>query len=463
MNIVPIIIPCFNNYKYVQNTLDQLEKINPLYRSWVLIMDNASDDADTKEFLSKVNVQVIRNPVNTGPWINTSHNVHIFNALPEYYILTDPDLQLNPNLPSNFIEHMMKLCNQFNAIHVGFALDISEPEKMFPNSLGVKHNKECTVAEWEAEFWKNKEQVTIDSYTYEFYRAPIDTTFVLRKKSGTPGIEFRMGGDFTAKHIPWYIQNPFYSTYEIAKSVKNRISTTGLMVREYIQKHCVVVKKNNEEFIFENTPTDVNLGFWTNVYGTWEKETFEVFDHFLKSEKIFIDIGGWIGTTCMYGARKSKHVYVVEADPLSVVDLKKNINLNATNITVVSNAIYNKDDEELVFGQNRNLPNSKMNESTSQLHPDATDGIKVKTMRVSSLISKYGIDPQNISLIKVDIEGGEEYIMDDLFELKQKYNIPMYISFHFQWWKNYNIHRFHWLPLALRFKIMQDPFCSILF
>lgn len=462
--VIPIIIPCFNNSRYVKNTLDQLQKINPIYRSWVLILDNASDDKETIDFLNSLtNTQIIRNPVNRGPWIDSNHNPHVLNAMPEYYIVTDPDLQFNENLPSNFIEIMLNIHIGLDACAIGFALDISEPEKMFPTCYSTKGEKQFTIAEWESEFWAKKNIVHLNTVPYELYEAPIDTTFVLRRKNPPNTKEYRMAGNFLAKHIPWYIDNPFYSIFEISQSVKNRISTIGRMIVEYIKNYCIVIQKNNEYIIIENKPTDKNLHFWKNTFISWEPETFDVFDEYLHKDKIFIDIGGWIGTTCLYGSRKSKQVYVVEADPFSLIDLKHNSFLNSRNITVIDNAIYNEDDKELVFGANKNLGSKNMNESTSQLDPNASEGYKVKTIRISTLLSRYSIDVSNISLIKVDIEGGEEYILDDLFDLKKKYNIPMYISFHYSWWKNKDIHRFTWMPLEIRLKIQKDPFCSVLF
>ena len=49
--MVPIIIISFNNYKYVDNTIKQLIQINPTLEPFLIIMDNASQDPDTKEYL----------------------------------------------------------------------------------------------------------------------------------------------------------------------------------------------------------------------------------------------------------------------------------------------------------------------------------------------------------------------------------------------------------------------------
>ena len=94
------------------------------------------------------------------------------------------------------------------------------------------------------------------------------------------------------------------------------ISTISKLVVPYIKNMFFKINKHDEFFLIEKKDNN-NLDFWVNTYSNWENETFEIFDRFLDKNKIFIDIGGWIGTTCMYGSRKSKHVYSVEADKKS--------------------------------------------------------------------------------------------------------------------------------------------------
>jgi hypothetical protein len=51
--------------------------------------------------------------VNNGPWINETTNIHIYNDLPDQFIITDPDLQFNKNLPLNFYpEEFVKMYHQ---------------------------------------------------------------------------------------------------------------------------------------------------------------------------------------------------------------------------------------------------------------------------------------------------------------------------------------------------------------
>ena len=95
---------------------------------------------------------------------------------------------------------------------------------------------------------------------------------------------------------------------------------------------------------------------------------------------------------------------------------KKNcINNCENNIHFIHKAIYSRSNENVLFGKNTFLPNSNLNDSTSQIVSgiQGAEGYSIKTISFQDLIRK--INPKNISIIKVDIEGGEENILDDLF------------------------------------------------
>jgi FkbM family methyltransferase len=462
--IIPIIIICYNNYKYVKNILNQIRRINIEYYKNIQILDNVSTCIDTINFLKNIDCEVIYNTSNNGPWITPYNNSHIYNILPNKFILTDPDLELNKDIPTNFIDIMSNLSDKYNCSKIGFALDIDDFIDMYQLPYVGNNN----IYEHEIIFWQKP--IIDDLHNLLLYDADIDTTFCLINKQGNAS-KIRIASSFTAKHIPWYIDNKIYSVYENYELNKNTtaISTISKIIIPYIENNYIKINKNNEYLLILNDINNINLNFWKNTYSHWESTTFDIFDQFLTSDKIFIDIGGWIGTTCIYGSRKSKHVYVVEADQLSIIDMKKNIYINNinNNITLIKNAIYNVDNLDIMFGNNQFLNESKLNDSTSHLILDSslanTNTYLVKTITIQKIIEKYNIDLFNISLIKIDIEGGEEHILNDLFFLKKEYNIPLYISFHYDWWLDKNLERFTFLTGDHINSIKNNPFISIIF
>jgi FkbM family methyltransferase len=470
---IPIVIICYNNYRYVQNTLSQILNINKEYYKNIIIINNNSTCLNTIKYLNNVDVRVINNKENLGPWITNTNNKHIYDILPEKFILTDPDLKFNKNIPTNFIEILANLSDKYETSKIGFALDISDHEKFFLTT-NYTHN-EISIYEWEKSFYELK----IADDKYELYDADIDTTFCLINKKyiyinkynilEDYNIKIRVGGNFTAKHIPWYIDNELYNVYD---NYINNINTTSIssiskIIKSYIENKYLLIYKNSELFLIENNFNNSNLSFWKDMYGEWENDTFKVFDKYLSKDKVFIDIGGWIATTSMYGSRKSKHVYTIEADNLAFNDMATNLKANCeNNYTLINKAIYNIDNEKINFGKNFNYATSRINDSMSQTCPKGVNSNEyyvVETITLDTIIKNYDIDVANISLIKVDIEGGEENILDELFDMRIKHEVPLYISFHYCWWNDKNLDRFPFLSEQNKKDIIANPFVSILF
>jgi FkbM family methyltransferase len=454
MNI-PIIVICYNNYKYVNNTLIQIQKINEEYYKNIIIVNNNSTCIDTINFLNNVNVKIINNE-NNGPWISNVKNKHIYDSLPDKFILTDPDLKFNENIPSNFIEILSELSDKYNTTKIGFALDITDFEKMYDTIYVFSI---YTIYDWEKRFWANK----FDNDIYELYNAEIDTTFCLiNKKNIYTNFCIRIAGNFTAKHLPWYKEPKIMSIYEnyVHNTNSTDISTISKLIILYIENNYLKINKNNEQFLIKNN--NPNLTFWKDIYSNWENDTFNVFDKYLSKDKIFIDIGGWIGTTTMYGSRKSQKVYSIDANNDSFNDMIQTNCIN--NYTLINKVIYNIDNIKIKIGKNKFLSDSELNDSTSQIYNENGNSDDLaETITLESIITNYQINPREISLIKVDISGGEENILNDLISIHNKYNTPIYVKFRYTWWNDPDLDRFNFLTATQKDDIKAYPFTCILF
>uniref|UniRef100_A0A6C0KUL4 Methyltransferase FkbM domain-containing protein n=1 Tax=viral metagenome TaxID=1070528 RepID=A0A6C0KUL4_9ZZZZ len=453
---IPIVIISFDNFKYVQNTINSIPK---LYQQGIIILDNNSTDKRTIEYLKSVPFRVVYNKENIGPWCcrNYTENKMLYESLPDKFILTDPDLQFNPNLPENFIDILVDLSDQLMCEKIGFALDISDYNNMLPSPqyCGGK-----SIKEWEEGFWqKNLPSINC----LELYDAAIDTTFHVYNKLGNGHV--RVAGNFTAKHIPWYIDNSFYSFGERLRLYKNsKFSTIYSTFSDYVHEHFISVSKKSIKLLIQKG--DTNINFWTGHFNyDWENETFDVLDQFLSTEKVFIDIGSWIGPITLYATSLSKRVIAVDADIQSIKDLESNCKVNSNgNVAIINKAIYNKSGAKVNFGKNRFLGNSKLNDSTSQILDSLSlDAYEIETITLEELIANNNLVPSDISIIKVDIEGGEENILQDIFDFSSKHNVRAYVSFHYSWWSDKNLNRFVFLSQQHKLQIANDPFSSILF
>ena len=231
--MIPIIVISFNNGRYVNHMVEQLRRFAAL--TDIRILDNCSTDPETLAYLESAPVTVLRNTTNVGPWISPTNNAELYASLPDMFVLTDPDLELNPALPPTFIQSMIDVARRHNASKVGFALDISTPELF----LQGPYVGAGTIADHESQFWRHP----IPDEPLELYRAPVDTTFcVINKRFVDHGSRhIRIAGNFTAKHLPWYTTNPLYSVADLRASLGSatEISTTSRLLRYNLDRGLV--------------------------------------------------------------------------------------------------------------------------------------------------------------------------------------------------------------------------------
>jgi hypothetical protein len=164
-------------------------------------MDNCSTRPETIDYLRGCGLEVIWNSGNVCPQVGPHNNTDVYNALPDRFILTDPDLQFNSRLPADFVDVLVQLSKKYGAHAVGFALDISDGADMFQDT---DYFAGQSITEWESQFWHHR----IHDDAFELYHAAIDTTFILlTKNASNPGLHIRVAGGFTARHLPWYPKN----------------------------------------------------------------------------------------------------------------------------------------------------------------------------------------------------------------------------------------------------------------
>jgi hypothetical protein len=403
---IPIVIICYNNYKYVKNTLEQIKKINFAYYKNIIIMNNCSTCTDTIHFLKNIDVEVIYMKENIAPQISNNINKNIYNILPDKFILTDPDLEFNIDLPNNFVEILSNLSDKYNSYKIGFAIDISDFDKMFP---GIYHNG-LNIYDWENQFWKNK---IIDD-KYQLYNADIDTTLALINKKNIDKINIRVAGNFLSKHLPWYIDNKINNIYEtyILYKQQTKISTIKDMIINFIENNYTKVYKNNEMFLIDKK----------NSYMSLTNKGFNI-NKYMDKNKIFIFIGDCDGVKSLYASRKSKHVYCIEPDKQKFNNLTTNMRNNCYNYTLI----------------NKNI-----------------------SYTIDKILIDYHINENDISLINIDIKGKEEDILIDLYNIHNKYNIPLYINFDYGKWNNKKLDKFYFLDYNQKKEIQTYSFTGIL-
>lgn len=223
----PLVVVSYNNHAYVSGTIAQAKSfgLRPI------VFDNASTYEKTRAYLKGLrrDVEVIQLAENFGSrcWIRPE----LLDRLPQRFFVTDPDLEWNRRLPPDFPAKLDALCTELGARKIGFALDISDFSEMFQDG---DYFKGQSIHGWESQFWASR----VEHPAYELYDAAVDTTFHLFDKSHEQGLAFRIAGNFTAKHLPWYRSTAISSHDSIHMYVSTKTSTTAkLVLREMLRQN----------------------------------------------------------------------------------------------------------------------------------------------------------------------------------------------------------------------------------
>jgi FkbM family methyltransferase len=161
--------------------------------------------------------------------------------------------------------------------------------------------------------------------------------------------------------------------------------------------------------------------FWQTIYQEmWENETFNQIVPHLDKNKTFIDIGAWQGPISLVAQQYSKQCLCFEPDTLAYTYLKHNVQLNGfTNIVCENVAVSAK---------------PKLNIGAAVLGDGVTsftkldNSIECKTISIQKIFEKYKLTADDVSVIKIDIEGYECELLKDPF--LKTLNVNMHISLH---------------------------------
>tara|TARA_Y100000816_G_scaffold51125_1_gene32657 strand:+ start:270 stop:1034 length:765 start_codon:yes stop_codon:yes gene_type:complete len=210
------------------------------------------------------------------------------------------------------------------------------------------------------------------------------------------------------------------------------------------------IVKNKSSFLISKDDQYSMNWFSNNKLDKWEQDTFHIFEYYKNNKGIYIDIGAWIGPTVLYCANIYKKVIAIEPDPVALSRLKKNISANNFNNIVLIEKGLSSENGITQFGGNGSLGNSESTlliankedylsyegRHTNQSHNEI---VEIETITIEKLIEQQNIDTQNISLIKMDIEGGEKIVVPSLVNFLNTYKPVFYISLHRCFLKNSDI------------------------
>lgn len=210
---LPIIlyIPTFNNPTYLENFMNQI-----MDREWIkpVIYDNNSKSSKMKKklrYYESKNIMIIKRDDNLGPESVYTNSINS-KYLPNYFLLSDPDLDLKKTLSIDNLRDLLALSEYFQVGKVGYALKITENKQTRKKLL--HGSTYISTFDWEQQFWQNELGKMTNGDV--LYSAPIGATFCLINQKylnlenhWKRGI--RISGSRTINHLPW--ESPKFVPY----------------------------------------------------------------------------------------------------------------------------------------------------------------------------------------------------------------------------------------------------------
>jgi len=188
---------------------------------------------------------------------------------------------------------------------------------------------------------------------------------------------------------------------------------------------------NFKKLTFSVDPKNYQI-FWKNFLN-WEKHDLNFVTENGEQDKIFIDIGAWIGPYTLIAASMGMKVYAFEPDKVAFHELKKNIELNNFKhkpeifnfgLSKINSKAYlysNTND----FGKSESgLINYKNQQNTKKTEIELKNFLKeIDKIKNQNLNNK-------IKILKIDIEGGEFSFEKEIYDLVKLEKFYCIFSYH---------------------------------
>lgn len=171
------------------------------------------------------------------------------------------------------------------------------------------------------------------------------------------------------------------------------------------------VEFRGKSFLVEVTD---KLWFWEDLEsGKWESDTFDVFDRYLDKDTVFIDIGGWIGSTALYATQLVKRSIVFEPDEVAHKELTANLDQNREASWHAHTEIIQAAIAPESGSVNLGFRYESGDSMSSVLLGNAVDSTQVKSINLTGFLTERNLSNEKL-FVKMDVEGFEYDILPAL-------------------------------------------------
>jgi FkbM family methyltransferase len=154
--------------------------------------------------------------------------------------------------------------------------------------------------------------------------------------------------------------------------------------------------------------------------GEWERETGDLIERTLQPGMTFVDVGANMGYfSCLAGARilsGGGKLWAFEADPVTFGYLTDNINLNwfFEGVTLEQRAVYSRSGDLTLHVREKYKGNTSIADvPVAELDQIGDRSVPVPVQAVA-LDDYFGDEAPRIDLIKIDVEGGEPFVLEGM-------------------------------------------------
>jgi len=215
-------------------------------------------------------------------------------------------------------------------------------------------------------------------------------------------------------------------------------------LRHYLENHISEFDSKPTSLIRQGSISyrvvfDENRWFWDSVRsGSWEPETYRVFDKYLTSDSFYFDIGAWIGPTVLYAAHISKKVFAFEPDPIAFQELKRNIALNKDNPAISKVEIFQEALSVETGAVELGTKSEGGDSLSSVLLNEEENTWEVPAVSSRKMLEKSDVQDGKL-FCKIDIEGFEYELVPEMTAILERPKTTLYISLHPQFlWNTIN-------------------------
>lgn len=224
------------------------------------------------------------------------------------------------------------------------------------------------------------------------------------------------------------VRNNTYINKAVRGLLKISLITLNKITQKWPVSGIIKIYLNEKELKFFARSDDgtVSTLFYERNYV--ETKELNLFAHLARKSKTIIDVGANTGLYSIVGAKQNPEatVYALEPNPINLIRLKKNIELNQLhNITLIEKAL-GQDTMEVSF----TVPKQNVISDTSSVLPEFSRStykgevewkeIKVEQTSLDILFNNYKF--KTAELVKIDVEGYEVNVFEGAKTFFTKYS-----------------------------------------